>query len=98
MDYPSRDEFAGHLNSSFVLTTPTGEPCTVTLIEVCELVVRPRQEQYSLVFAAPADASLEQDLYDLSHPELGRMSLVLVPVARGNRGLELEAVFNRLTD
>ncbi len=49
---------------------------------------------YSLLFKAPADFDLQQDVYRLSHSQLTTFKHLLVPIVnRGNEPL-LEAVFN----
>jgi hypothetical protein len=53
-------------------------------------------EQFSLIFRASPGAPIEQRIYAVTHPELGRSELFLVPVGRDAAGVEYQAVFNRL--
>ena len=54
-----------------------------------------RGEQFSLVFAGPAEPALPQSMYPLDHDRLGRLEIFLVPVGMEG-GLRLyEAFFNR---
>lgn len=49
---------------------------------------------FSLFFDGPAGLALEQGLYTVEHPQLGEFLLFLVPVARKNARVQLQAVFN----
>ncbi len=55
-----------------------------------------RQEQFSIVFRGPLDAFLDQRTYELKHPQMGEMALMLVPIKRDNEGFYYEASFNRI--
>src|SRR5436309_12448404 len=96
-EFPTRDAFAEHIGSTFELTVPPDTRIGVTLAEVSPLKVRPPQEQFSVVLSAPAGSVIEQGMYELTHPELGRLELFLVPIALNEKGLQLQAVFNRLS-
>lgn len=50
--------------------------------------------RFSLVFLCAGRRDLPQQTYVLRHPQLGKQTLFLVPVAEDSRGLHLEAVFN----
>jgi len=91
---PSRDDLAGQIESLFTLD----RNIRLKLIKVTETVSRPPQEQFTAVFLAPPDSGLEQRIYEMEHPVLGRMDLFLVPVALNENGLEMQAVFNYLVD
>jgi hypothetical protein len=53
-------------------------------------------ESFSLVFRGRADAAAESGLYRIRHSDLGSFELFLSPVGRGVKGLDLEAVINRV--
>ena len=59
---------------------------------------RSRREQFSLIFETQRGEPLPQGTYQLEHPSLGQFPLFLVPVGRGRKGVELEAVVNRWLD
>jgi len=66
------------------------------LTEVERHETDPRIESFSLRFLAPLPATAGQGIRRLSHPRLGDFDAFLVPVAHGEDGLVLEAVFNRI--
>src|SRR5262245_52892704 len=53
-------------------------------------------ETFSLLFRANARAGVDARMYRLEHPALGSFELFVSPVSRGARGLDLEAVINRI--
>lgn len=52
-------------------------------------------EQFSLVFAGPAEPALPQSMYPLEHDRLGRLEIFLVPVGMDGGNRNYEAFFNR---
>ena len=46
------------------------------------------------LFRIPGETVLGQSTYTLEHPEIGRLDLFLVPVARDEQGVQYEAVIN----
>ncbi len=55
-----------------------------------------RYERFSLVFAGPLQPVLEQGIYPLEHPVLGRCEMFIVPVlSRDQARIHYQAVFNR---
>lgn len=87
---------AAHCNSIFSILGVTAEPVNLELIEVSELKRSGRQESFSITFQGPAAFVLEQRIYEIEHPILGRAELFLVPVSRDRNGVCYEAVFNHL--
>jgi hypothetical protein len=53
-------------------------------------------ESFSLLFRGRAQAGLEAGTYRFDHPSLGGFDLFAGPVGRGVKGLDLEAVINRI--
>jgi hypothetical protein len=49
---------------------------------------------FSLIFIGPGDMILPQRLYQLTHEEMGEVTIFLVPVGKDNRGVLYQAVFN----
>ena len=92
----SRERFAGALGSRFTLHAAEGKTVEIELIEVSEPRERPDQVSFSIVFLLPEDYNAEQGLYDLTHTELGKLQILLVPIGSRKRGPMLEAVFNFL--
>jgi hypothetical protein len=72
-----------------------GAVMELELMSVTENSPSPRQEQFVLLFRAPATTLPQQGIYQVSHAQLGSGGLFLVPVRRDAEGLYYEAVFNR---
>jgi hypothetical protein len=96
--YPSKAEFAGQLDSAFTARRDDGEPFALRLADLEEAQSTPRVESFALRFHAPESAPAQQGLYHLDNHALGSMDVFLVPVARENGSLVLEAVFTRFID
>ena len=94
-ELPNRDDFANHLNAKFRVFFDPENATETELIEVSKLREKPRYEAFSLTFLAPNEIPPEQMLYKIEHESLGEMELFLVPVAKDEKGLYFEAVFNR---
>ena len=58
----------------------------------------PRYENFSLLFAGPANQFLAQGTYAFEHEQLGNFDLFIVPVAREQDSVQYQAVFNRLIE
>ncbi len=54
----------------------------------------PREDAFSVSFLVSTPENLEQGIYEFDHPDKGSVEIFLVPVARRENHLELEAVFN----
>jgi hypothetical protein len=87
--------FAEHLNSTFRLHY---HPAT-TELELIEVSDRSTHGHinFTLLFRAPLQPLLPQQIYPVRHDRLGRFDLFIVPVKRDANGLYYEAVFNRLS-
>lgn len=92
----TRDRFAEQLNTDFLIRFTPEASMAAELVEVSELRQKGKQESYSLVFRAPLDAPVLQQMFAVEHPELGVFELFLVPIGKNDRGVEFEAVFNQL--
>ena len=93
---PKLADFTGMLGQSFRASSPGRGEFATDLVDVRVLTANEHQENFALLFRAPADARAEQGIYDLSTQDDEHMSLFLVPVSRDDGGLYLEAVFNNL--
>jgi hypothetical protein len=49
---------------------------------------------FSLIFIGPGDTILPQQLYRLTHREMGEVMIFLVPVGKDDRGVLYQAVFS----
>jgi hypothetical protein len=52
------------------------------------------REGFALDFAGEGADPLPQDVYELRHPELGELSIFLVPVGVDAEGVRYEAIFS----
>ena len=89
--------FAENLNTRF-RASHNDIAFELELIEIVDRRSTPRQEQFSLMFRAPADAAVQQGTYRLEHDRLESGDLFLVPVSKDDTGIVYQAVFNRLID
>lgn len=96
IDQVERDEFAKHEGTKFEGFLNSEEATEMELVEVSELVTSERQENFSLVFKAPADAEIVTGTVKMKHDELGEIHLGVSPFAQDEDGTKYEAVFNRL--
>ncbi|WP_442506564.1 DUF6916 family protein [Novipirellula sp. SH528] len=89
-------KFSRYIDSEFKFSSRSGESFTAKLSEATassnERVPGHRQA-FSLVFSAPGIHTLPQDTYTVSHPQLGKMELLAVPVDGLARDTRLEVVF-----
>jgi hypothetical protein len=96
-DLPHYQDFVDHIDSDFTMFLEDGTSRTVRLRKVSDLLSRPPQTQFSLIFNAPQDTPLVQQIYKLEHGVLGTMELFLVPVAQDEIGIRFQAVFNQIS-
>ena len=75
-----------------------GDAFDLRLDSVESFVASKSQTNFSVLFIAPPEVPAEQGVYTLNNETLGRMDLLLVPVARDTKGIHFEAVFNYLHD
>ena len=53
-------------------------------------------DSFSLLFRGRRTSGVESGVYRIEHPRMGSFELFLSPVGRGVKGLNLEAVINRI--
>jgi hypothetical protein len=92
--YLHRESWAPLLGDRFRLSLPEQQPLRMQLVAVTPH--RSAGESCSLVFRGHADALAQSGLYGIRHSSLGSFELFLSPVGRGVKGLDLEAVINRV--
>ena len=88
-----------HVGGTAVAGAESLSPLEAELIEVTEFGSDPGQEDaqrrpFSILFRAPPNSVLPQGIYPVEHPELGTLSLFLVPIGPDRVGMRYEAVFN----
>lgn len=89
-------EFSKHVNTKF--RAKGEQPMELELTEVKAYMGQSNEEsemeRFSAFFHGPADGYLPQGTYALEHEAMGAIDLFLVPIAKDERGLRYEAVFN----
>ena len=90
--------FTPHVNTGFRVRIDPNHIVEMTLTSVSEGGSSPQVENFTLHFLAPPNAPARQGSYAMVHDALGEFELFVVPVGRDARGVEYEAVFNRLRD
>lgn len=92
--YLHRTTFVPLVGSDFRVLRPGARALTVRLVEAKQL---PSQgESFSLLFHSHTRAGIGEGTYRIEHPALGGFDLFIGPVGRGVKGLDLEAVINRI--
>ena len=90
-------EFSKYLNSKFNLAS-NGREVQIELVEVKAYLPGEHEQQgmerFSVFFAGPGDPVLPQQVFHLSHDQMGEFDIFLVPVSGDQRGYRYEAVFN----
>jgi hypothetical protein len=94
-DLLEHDVFAGLLNTKFRVEGDNADPVELELVEVSELDVSDRQEQFRIIFVGGNEQFLSQGIRRLQH-EAGTFELFLVPINQNQSGFQYEAVFNRV--
>lgn len=94
---PTDTEFESCLNQSFTLQQEGSDAVKMELISLDRMgdskLEENTRQRFSLVFRGPKEPMLEQCIYALENPKLGRTELFLVPVGPDDTGQLYEAVF-----
>jgi hypothetical protein len=95
--------FRKQVGTRFLVRGCSRSAAPLELISVTELSITRQSlrstayEAFSLIFRGTLDAPLEQDIHAFEHPELGRLSMLIVPViSRDVSRRYYQAVFNQL--
>jgi hypothetical protein len=95
---PTREQFAEQAGSTFKVTFGPESTVEMRLVEVNERKRDERRDAFSLLFLAPPETPVCQNLFAIEHPVLGTMELLLVPVGGDDQGIKYEAVFNLIVE
>jgi hypothetical protein len=79
----SQASFAAALDTEFhvrPLAAGDGAPLALRLVEVKTLPAPPGYEQFSALFAGPAEPIWAQGTYRFTHPQMGDVALFMVPL------------------
>lgn len=103
MDKPlDAGTFRDKLTQSFTLDCHSDDPdfhgqIKLELVECNDLIPHDypdkARDPFSLVFKGPPGCCLPQQIHDVIHPDLGKLSIFLVPVGVAEDGDLFEAVF-----
>jgi hypothetical protein len=88
--------FEGRVGETFAAAPSyAGDPLELVLTSCVESPnARPDHPAFSLFFDGVGPERLDQQIFALEHPELGRFDLFLVPVGKTEGGFAYEAVIN----
>ena len=93
----TESEFSKHVNSKFNLAL-NDRTLQLELVEVKGYRAGEHEQQgmerFSAFFNGPGDAPLLQQVYQLSHDQMGEFDIFLVPISGDQRGYRYEAVLN----
>lgn len=94
----THEAFSRQLNSKFQVHLDENTSVELELIEVSELKLHPRQEEFTIVFRGPLNAFLGQGAGNFRHEQMGEFELFIVPIRQDGQGFYYEAVFNRVRE
>ena len=94
----THEEFTKHLNTKFQVQNEENIPVELELIEISEMKLYPKQEEFSLEFRSPLNMFLSQGVHNFSHEEMGQFELFIVPFKQDDQGFYYQAIFNRLRE
>jgi hypothetical protein len=99
-DFQTEAEYAKNVNTKFVVQVDP-KPVELTLVAVAprpsEANEQQGMERFSALFTGPLDPFLPQQLYRLTHADMGEFEVFLVPIAQDANGFRYEAVYNYFT-
>lgn len=98
LDQLTIDHFSKHVSESFTLCIEGMDSFTLELIEVSPLGSTPEnstmRQAFSVIFRGPAQPILIQQIYSVTHKDMGELTLFLVPLGPDRTGgVRYEAVF-----
>jgi hypothetical protein len=96
LDDLTKETFAPHVGSTFLIRLNPQETVPVELAEITEFPDHegPRRAPFSLVFRGAHRFVLPQRVYSIEHEKTGPMEIFLVPIGPDQKGMRYEAVFN----
>ena len=92
----THEEFAKHLNTSFLVRLDDANSTDLELVEVSELLESPQQTRFSIVFRGPGEVFLGQGMRHFESEQMGQFDLFIVPINKNEEGLYYESCFNRM--
>jgi Domain of unknown function (DUF6916) len=97
-EFQTAADFEKCLDTNFRVELESPGPIEIKLIAVTPRKSEPHEqagmERFSVVFSGPPDVFLPQNLYRMTHPEMGEFDVFLVPIAPEANEFRYEAVYN----
>ena len=94
----THEEFSKNVTTKFKVEAGENTHVELDLVEISELKVYPRQEEFALEFRGPLNAYLGQGIRNFSHDQMGQFELFIVPIKQDEQGFYYEAIFNRIRE
>jgi hypothetical protein len=94
----THEEFTKQVNTKFQVQNEENIPVELELIEISEMKLYPKQEEFSLEFRSPLNMFLSQGVHNFSHEQMGQFELFIVPFKQDDQGFYYQAIFNRLRE
>jgi hypothetical protein len=94
----THEAFTQNANTKFRVLLDENTTVELDLVDVSELKLHPRQEEFALEFRGPLNMFLGQGVRDFSHEHMGHFELFIVPVRQDADGFYYEAIFNRIRE
>lgn len=90
-------DFGPHVGDTFASTLGDGTRLDLELTECEAMPDRPGwAEGFTLLFTEPTGVVVDQQQHHLAHPQLGELTLFLVPIGQDESGTAYEAVVSRV--
>jgi hypothetical protein len=94
----THEAFSQYAGTKFPVQLDENNGVELELIDVSELKLYPRQEEFTLTFRGPSGPFLDQGLHLFRHDQMGEFELFIVPLREDAQGFYYEAVFNRIRE
>lgn len=94
----TRRDFTRLLGDAFTIFFTPEYGSRSKLVEVGPVEYRARHELFRLVFEAPTNAPLVDQVYPIRNPYLGNFELFLKPIGESAAGIRFEGIVSRIVD
>ena len=94
----THEAFTQNANTKFQVLVDENTTVELELVEVSDVKLHPRQEEFGVEFRGPLDMFLGQGVRDFAHEQMGKFELFIVPVRQEPDGFYYEAIFNRIRE
>ena len=97
-EFQTEADYTKNLNTNFRVEVDAPKPIELKLVAVTPRPSGPTEEagmeRFSAVFSGPLDFLLPQQIYRVSHPQMGEFEIFLVVIGQEADGFRYEAVYN----